>query len=452
MDIKELHGLFLSCGSVTTDSRSIKGGEMFFALKGDNFDGNEYALKALESGASYAVVDSSSEAASHSDQFKDEGGRSRIIPVDDTLANLQALATYHRDNTIVKGKRLTVIGLTGTNGKTTTKELIRRVLSVKYIVTATEGNLNNSIGVPLSLLKITAKTQIAVIEMGASHPDDIKELTAVSHPDFGLITNVGRAHLLGFGSYEGVKKAKGQLYDYIREHFGTVFVNVDDPVLMDMLSSRMGLSKIYYGLKLSGTEILPSSSAHPYLRLKIPSGETQIELDTNLVGTYNADNVIAAIVIGEYFGVSPEDAVKAIAAFVPSNNRSQLQKTDCNDLIIDAYNANPSSMAAALDNFSNVEAKTKVLMLGDMRELGGDSVGEHRKVVEKVFSIRPDLVFFVGDEFRKALSETSSPDNVKWFATSDDLANWLRTNPLRDSTVLIKGSRGIEMEKVLKLL
>ena len=451
MEIAELHRLFLGTSGVTTDSRAIKGGEMFIALKGENFDGNEYALKALEAGAAYAVVDEGS---------KYDGSDPRIIAFPDTLGALQALARYHRENTFVDGNRITVIGLTGTNGKTTTKNLIREVLSTKYKVTATEGNLNNDIGVPLSLLKINAETEIAVIEMGANHPDDIEKLVKVSEPDYGLITNVGKAHLLGFGSFEGVKEAKGKLYDWIAENGKAVFLNVDDIDLCGMASQRAGISAIPYGIREWKTEVIPADSDHPYLRIAIPVGDHQLDLDsdmlfvvnTNLVGSYNASNVLAAIAVGLYFGVEIDEAFSAIGHFVPSNNRSQMVKTERNSLIVDAYNANPTSMAAALDNFAMAVSGNKVALLGDMRELGAESVAEHEAIVRKVNDIPMSKVCYVGEEFRKALENTGKAENVLWFETSETLASHLAENTLEGALVLVKGSRGIQMEKAIPQL
>ena len=457
MDIEKLYSLFKGCSGVTTDSRAIAGGEMFFGLKGENFDGNEYALKALELGAGYAVVDEGSAAAA--------SGDARVIPVPDTLAALQALARHHRENTFVDGKRLTVIGLTGTNGKTTTKELITRVLSTKYNVTATQGNLNNDIGVPLSLLNIDDKTELAVIEMGASHPDDIEKLVKVSEPDFGLITNVGRAHLLGFGSFDGVKKAKGKLYDYIAATGGSIFLNADDPDLVGMASERWPVVRqahqpvpelaegpvIQYGIGLWDAIVLPSDAEHPFLRMAIPDGpesDTLLAVETHLAGAYNATNVAAAIAVGLHFGVTLEEAIEAVSTYVPKNNRSQMEKTERNLLIEDAYNANPTSMAAALDNLVLVMAEKKVALLGDMRELGEESRNEHLKVLHQVLSMGLDLVCLVGDEFRKAV-EASGTSSVMCFGTSDELAAWLKDNPVSGATVLVKGSRGIRMEKVL---
>lgn len=453
MSIQEIYNIYRSCGgAVTTDSRTIKGGELFFALKGETFDGNEYALKALEAGAAYAVVDKDSAVAPLA------GENTRLIPVEDTLKTLQNLARWHRSMTFVDGKPLTVIALTGTNGKTTTKELIREVLSVKYRVTATEGNLNNSIGVPLTLLKIDSQTQMAVVEMGASHPGDIKELVDIALPNYGLITNVGKAHLLGFGSFEGVKNTKGELYDYLRRTSDKVFLNVDNPHLCSMASERHLQSDperpyslvIPYGLEYSGAAVLPSDPQHPFLRIEFPAGVT---LNTNLVGSYNADNVMAALAVGSHFGVSFEEASAAVSAYVPSNNRSQMTSTGRNTLIVDAYNANPTSMDAALTNFANVKAPHKVALLGDMLELGEDSVQEHMTVIQKALEAVPDMICLVGAEFEKALMAAPVDDSrVRWFADSQSLAAWLDEQKMTGATVLIKGSRGTRMEKTVTSL
>ena len=451
MDIKDLYGLFQSSAGVSTDSRNIRPGELFIGLKGENFDGGDYALKALSDGALRAVVNAGSSAAA--------SGNPGIIVVPDTLETLRQLARYHRENTFVGGRRLTVLGLTGTNGKTTTKNLITRVLSKKYRVTATEGNLNNDIGVPLSLLKIDSSTELAVIEMGASHPDDIAHLVEVAEPDYGLITNVGKAHLLGFGSFEGVKKAKGQLYDWVLAHGKAVFVNADDPVLASMAADREGLETISYGIEYSGSVVLPSDPSHPFLRMAVPSGrpekegvETLIGIETHLVGSYNAANVMAAIAVGSFFGVGIEDAIAAVEEFVPENSRSQMMRTGSNTVIADAYNANPSSMAAALDNFSMVEAPSKIVLLGEMRELGGDSQKEHEAVVRRLETLSPDLACLVGEEFAKAVASVGKAPWMRLFGTSDELASWLRENPVKDSVVLVKGSRGIRMEKAIEAL
>ncbi len=453
MQIINIYNKYKECGGrVTTDTRTLKGGEMFFALKGENFDGNEYAMKALEAGARYAVVNVGSSAL---EGIEDD----RLIRVEDTLKALQDLARWHRSMTIVNGKPLTVIALTGTNGKTTTKELIREVLSVKYKVTATEGNLNNNIGVPLTLLKIDSSTELAVVEMGASHPGDIKELVDIALPNYGLITNVGKAHLLGFGSFEGVMKTKGELYDYLRRTSDKVFVNVDNPYLCRMASER-GLHNdperadslvIPYGVEYSCSRVLPSDNEYPYLRIELEKLDCCV-LRTNLVGAYNADNVMAALAVGKHFGVPLDAAVRAVEAYVPSNNRSQLTKTSRNTLIVDAYNANPSSMAVALNNLDSVVSSCKVALLGNMLELGEDSVALHNEVIAKTLSMDLALTCLVGQEFAKCQAAYPASDSLRYFDTSDELASWLSDNQLSDATVLIKGSRGSRMEKVIEVL
>lgn len=478
MEIISIYNKFKECGVVTTDTRTLKGGEMFFALKGENFDGNEYALKALELGARYAVVNASAAVAASDDP--------RLIKVEDSLKTLQELARWHRSMIFVDGKHLPVLALTGTNGKTTTKELVRAVLSARYNVTATEGNLNNSIGVPLTLLKVNDQSQIAVVEMGASHPGDIKELVDIALPNFGLITNVGKAHLLGFGSFDGVKATKGELYDYLRRTADKAFINVDNPHLCQMASDRNMQHDpersesllIPYGLEYQGAVVLPSSVEEPFLRIMIPAFdkdchferpegdlchferpegvEKSVIIKTNLVGSYNADNVMAALAVGKHFGVSFEDAVAAIEAYIPSNNRSQMTRTSRNTLIVDAYNANPTSMAAALENFSNVAAEVKVAMLGDMLELGEDSLAEHVGVIRSVASRGFAQTFFVGKEFTAAFEavkdEAGQLDGMTFFATSDELTQYFAERQFEGATILIKGSRGTRMEKVIPVL
>ena len=431
MEISALYSLFLASKGVNTDTRTIEPGQLFIALKGETFDGNAYALKALEAGAAYAIVNDYA-----------EGDDPRLLRFPDTLQVLKELAAYHRQQ-----QDIPVIGLTGTNGKTTTKELIREVLATHFQVAATKGNLNNDIGVPLTVLGIGPDAEIAVVEMGANHPDDISALTWVSQPAYGLITNVGKAHLLGFGSFEGVKKAKGQLYDWLSEHDGRAFVNVDDDNLYEMAVSRP-LSILPYGVAGEDAVILPTSSENPFLRMSI-GGET---LETKLVGSYNAANVMAALAVGRQFGVPLQDGLAAIAAYTPSNNRSQMTKTERNVVIEDAYNANPSSMAAALDNFALLQADCKIALLGDMRELGADSVKEHVKILKKLDDCGLTHACLVGEEFKKALEEAGTPDYVKWFATSDDLAAALAERPLTGATVLVKGSKSIRMGKVLPTL
>ena len=431
MDIAQLYDLFLASKGVNTDTRTLRPGQIFFALKGENFDGNAYAAKALESGAAYAVVNDTV-----------EGDDPRLLRFPDTLRTLKELAACHRQHLDIP-----VIGLTGTNGKTTTKELIREVLSTHFAVAATKGNLNNDIGVPMTVLSIGKEAEIAVVEMGANHPDDISALTWVSRPTYGLITNVGKAHLLGFGSFEGVKKAKGQLYDWLSAHDGQAFVNVDDANLFEMAVARP-MSIIPYGVEGEDAVILPTSAENPFLRLEI-AGKV---LETKLVGSYNAANVMAALAVGRQFGVTLEEGMAAVAAYTPSNNRSQMTRTERNVVIEDAYNANPSSMAAALDNFAMLQDSCKVALLGDMRELGEDSVKEHVKIVKKLDDCGLTHACLVGDEFRKALDEAGTRPYVKWFATSDELVAALSEMPLSGATVLVKGSHSMQMEKVMPTL
>lgn len=437
MDISGLYGRLLSSKGVSTDSRTIAPGQIFFALKGDNFDGSRYTSQVLEKGASCAVVASDSEAAAIQD--------SRIITVPDTLKTLQNLAAYHREQLRdPSGRRLRVLALTGTNGKTTTKELITTALAAGLKVSATKGNLNNDIGVPLSVLAIPQGMDIAVIEMGASHPDDLVPLLAVARPDFGIITNVGKAHLLGFGSYEGVKKAKGRLYDYIASVGGSVFVNGDDSVLVGMAAER-GLKTIRYGLQLQGCKVLAPSAQEPFLRLDT-GGRI---INTRLVGSYNAPNVLAALCVSTYFGVPFEAAADALEAYVPVNNRSQMQKTQRNTLIVDAYNANPSSMKVALDSLGTFQGR-KAALLGSMGELGEDSQREHRAIVRRLLDEPLDEICLVGEEFRRALETEGPAPQIRWYPDSEALA--ADCARISGATVLVKGSRSMQMEKCLPAL
>ena len=442
--MEELYAKYLACGcKVTTDSRAIRGGDIFFALRGENFDGNNYALKALEAGAAWAVVNEDAEIPGQARNDDKGTGESRLIRVADPFKTLQELAIWHR--THVRDGKLPVLGLTGTNGKTTTKNLIAAVLAKKYRVTATQGNLNNDIGVPLSLLSITPDTEMAVIEMGANHPDDIAKLVKVSQPDYGLITNVGRAHLLGFGSFEGVKAAKGELYKWLGAHRGTlIFLNEDDADLREMAAGQP-CHTFGYGLEYQHAEILPATPQEPFLRIRL--GDAVIA--SHLVGAYNATNILAALAVGEYFGVPRADAIAAIAEFVPDNNRSQMVRTEANTLIVDAYNANPSSMRAALENFGHVEAAHKLALLGDMRELGAESLEEHKKIVLQLREAGIPACL-VGEEFQKALS--ALPGDEAWFPSSEALTEHLAAHPVHDAMILVKGSRGIQMEKVLPAL
>ena len=390
---------------VSTDTRNLPVGCVFFALHGERFDGNKFAKQALESGASLAIIDDPEVFATHSQSPIANG---RVLLVEDTLLALQDLARAWR-----RELGLPIIGITGTNGKTTTKELLASVLSTKYHLHYTQGNLNNQIGVPLTLLQITRAHEMAIVEMGASHPGDIKELVDVAEPNCGLITNVGRAHLEGFGSFEGVQKTKKELYDYLLEHQGFIFRNTDNPYLAQMAGDLKTVA---------------------YTTGKMPSG-------TNLVGEYNAENVSAAICVGEYFGISREQALEVIRQYVPTNNRSQKMQTANNQLIVDAYNANPTSMQAAINAF-----KGDTYILGAMRELGEYSHLEHQNIVNMLAERKADSVFLVGEEYM----QTTSPYPV--FENVEQLHKYLENNSLVGKTVLLKGSRSTRMEQLLDVL
>ena len=404
---------------------------MFFALKGERFDGNEFVRGALEQGCPYAVMDN---AGLYDAQD------SRMILVDNVLSTLQQVAALHR-----RTLGTPVIGITGTNGKTTTKELTNAVMSTTYNVLCTQGNLNNSIGVPLTVLGLKPEHEYAIVEMGASHPGDIKELVEVSQPDFGLITNVGKAHLLGFGSFEGVKRTKGELYDWLREHDGTAFVNRDNEHLQQMCK---GLPLIEYGkpghdgLLVEG-EVL---ECNPFVKFRWRSGKGEWHtVQTSLIGAYNVDNALAAITIGLKFGVKEQDASEAVANYKPQNNRSQLTETGRNSLVVDAYNANPTSMAAALENFSMIKAQDKMLILGDMRELGEASDEEHRKIVEEIVKYGVTQVWLVGSEFAKA----ADGSGFRLFADVDEVNKALESEKIAGKTILIKGSNSIGLTKTI---
>ena len=462
MSTEDLYKLYCECGyQVSTDSRTIPAGAIFFALRGENFDGNQYALKALEAGAAYAVVNDDADVAPADGQCGDglplwdaalpfarrgkpEGVR--IIPVPDPFKALQDLAIHHR-----RALGIPVIGLTGTNGKTTTKELIAAALGAKFKVAATKGNLNNDIGVPLTLLSIKPSTEMAVVEMGANHPDDIAKLVKVSQPDYGYITNVGKAHLLGFGSFEGVLAAKTELYKWLGSHRGSlIFVNTDHPELTAE-ARRQACHQWEFSRESMGVEVLPATPENPFLALKVGKDE----IHTRLVGAYNTDNVMAALAIAEYFGVKREDAIRAIEAYTPANSRSQLQKTERNTVIVDAYNANPTSMGLAIDNLAAMKTEGKLALLGDMRELGEASVEEHKNIVRKLIASGLKS-YLVGEEFGKALAELGIVPGedahiLGCFPSSDALAEFISGHKIKfsNATVLVKGSRGIQMEKAL---
>ena len=412
---------------VSTDTRNLPAGCVFFALHGERFDGNKFALQALEQGASLAVIDDTEvylqaqRSSSPQGDLQGAADRPRLLLVEDTLLALQELARAWR-----RELGLPIIGITGTNGKTTTKELLATVLSTKYNLHYTQGNLNNQIGVPLTLLQITRAHELAIVEMGASHPGDIKELVDIAEPNYGLITNVGRAHLEGFGSFEGVQRTKQELYDYLLAHNGIIFRNADNPFLAQMQNQATQL--------LHHSTQLLHHSIQLYTTGTMPSG-------THLVGEYNAENVSAAICVGEYFGIPCEQALEAIRQYVPTNNRSQALQTASNQLIVDAYNANPTSMQAAINAF-----KGDTYILGAMRELGDYSHLEHQNIVNMLAERKADTVFLVGEEYL----QTTSPYPV--FENVEQLHKYLEDNPIKGKHILLKGSRSTRMEKLLDVL
>ena len=427
MSIIDLYDLFIHNPQITTDSRNCPKGSIFFALKGDKFDGNQYAGKALASGCVYAVID-------NPDYYIGE----RTILVDNVLKTLQQLAHHHR-----KVLGLPIIGITGTNGKTTTKELLAAVLSTKFNLLYTEGNFNNHIGVPLTLLRLTHDHEMAVIEMGASHPGDIKELVDIVHPNYGIITNVGRAHLEGFGSFEGVIWTKGELYDYIRRSKGKIFIKKENEYLQ---SIAKGIEQITYG---NGDDAFASGqvvSCDPFLVFNWKQQGKLHTVETHIIGSYNLDNVLAAVAVGRFFKIPAERISRAIAAYEPTNNRSQFKKTDNNELIIDAYNANPSSMKVALDNFITMPVQPKAIILGDMRELGPTSDELHAEVVAQIKKGQFDKVFLCGEHFSKVGKEFSP------FATTEAMVEELRKQPLKGYHILIKGSHSMGLEKLADIL
>lgn len=427
MEISELYELYVKHPVVTTDSRVCPEGSIFFAMKGASFNGNEFASKAIESGCAYAVVDEAGYAVND-----------RIILVDDCLKTLQDLAHYHRKTL---GTR--IVGITGTNGKTTTKELVATALGARYKVLYTQGNFNNHLGVPLTLLRLTAEHEMAVIEMGANHPGEIKTLVDIVEPDFGLITNVGKAHLEGFGSFEGVKRTKGELYDYLRAHGCKAFLNADSE---DLCQMAQGLTSIPYGQGEGNYVQGVVTKADPYISVAIDCFDEKVEIPTHLIGTYNLPNFLAAVCVARYFGVTLKAVAKALGEYVPTNNRSQLTRTERNTLIVDAYNANPTSMAAALANFKAIEANDKCLILGDMGELGADSHSEHEKVSALITESGIGEVYLIGKNFMAVR------DGFNHFESTDAFRSYLAANPISGKTILVKGSNSMKLTSLIELL
>ncbi len=437
MELKDLYDIFLQHPTITTDSRDVPENSMFFALKGETFDGNAYAKAALEQGAAYAVIDEKEYA---------EEGNERLILVEDVLTTLQQLAKYHRVHLGTP-----IIGITGTNGKTTTKELIATVLKKKYNVLYTQGNFNNHIGVPKTLLQLKKEHDIAVIEMGANHPGEIKTLVEIVLPDFGIITNVGKAHLLGFGSFEGVIRTKGELYDFLRAIQGTAFINNDNPHLQGI---SKGLKLVKYGQQEADDLLVKGElvECNPFLKFQwrhLSTVNCQLStVQTHLIGSYNLDNALAAACIGTYFEVPANDISAALEAYTPSNNRSQLTITQDNKLVVDAYNANPTSMRAALDNFRLIKSEHKMCILGQMGELGEVSDEEHQNVIDLIGEGGFEQVWLVGENFAK----TSHPANYRLFANVEEVKTAIATQKPKGFLILIKGSNSNKLVQTVELL
>lgn len=437
MDSKQLYQLYLQHPQVTTDSRNCPEGSIFIALKGESFDGNRFAKAALDQGCAYAVVDEP--------EFADAADE-RFIVVDDCLTAFKELAREHR-----RQFNIPVVGITGTNGKTTTKELISAVLAERYHVMHTEGNFNNDVGVPKTLLRLNAGHEVAVVEMGASHVGDIKKLVDYVEPTCGLITNVGRAHLQGFGSFEGVMQAKGELYDFLGEHHCLTFLNISNPYLVEMATQRQLEQIVSYGTDSLASVHGEVLSCEPYLHFCWQGGEGDegavYEVKTHLIGTYNLDNMLAAIGVGLHFGVSPQQIVHALEHYVPTNNRSQLEQTADNWLIVDAYNANPTSMAAAIDNFRLTHVpQPKMAILGDMRELGEVSGEEHQKIADLLATVGFDQVWLVGEEFAKTHCD------FRKFKDVEEVKAALAADKPKNHYILVKGSNGIHLSQLVSLL
>ncbi len=428
-NISDIYSLFLKSTGICTDTRAIKLNSIFFALKGANFNGNKFAEHAIDQGALYAIVDEKEWVISD-----------KVILVDNALETLQKLANYHR-----KQLNIPIVGITGTNGKTTTKELIKSVLETTYKVYATQGNLNNHIGVPLTILSMDKTTEIGVVEMGANHPGEIGFLCNIADPDYGIITNVGKAHLEGFGSFEGVKQTKSELYRFIEAKQGTLFVNSDNEHLQGMLKS--GATLCSYGRESFNKVVLCEVFQSDFLTFSCAINCSELEVKTNMVGNYNIENILAAITIGSYFKVSKMNIVKALSNYKPTNNRSQLEVTAKNKVLFDAYNANPTSMEASLKNFISMKGDRKVLILGEMKELGEDSLVEHKKLVDFLLTKKINT-FLIGRNYKELTENTP----FLYYENVEALCDYLEKKPLSNSFIMVKGSRSNQLEKIKELL
>jgi UDP-N-acetylmuramoyl-tripeptide--D-alanyl-D-alanine ligase len=426
MNIQSIHQLFLQCDSLSTDTRKIQPNSLFIAIKGERFDANTFAAEALGKGASYVIID-------NKDYFID----SRTILVEDSLTTLQALSQFHRDHL-----KLPIIALTGSNGKTTTKELMHSVLSKKFDCKATVGNLNNHIGVPLTLLSFTNETQIGIVEMGANHQKEIEFLCKLATPDYGYITNFGKAHLEGFGGVEGVIKGKSEMYDYLAANDKMAFVNLDDPIQQ---SRTREIRSFTFGVNHDADVVIRAVTADPFVAISYEGQSIQ----SKLIGLYNANNVNAAIAVGRFFKIEDSEIKAAIEGYTPENNRSQLIQKGSNSIILDAYNANPSSMAAAIENFSQLQQPAKIAILGDMFELGKESLAEHKSVINLAANDPQSTYIFIGKDF---FANQASNDHLKFFEAFETLQSYLKDNPINHASILIKGSRGMALERILELI
>ena len=427
MEMQHIHNLFLTCDSISIDTRNILPNSFFVAIKGDRFDANTFAKEAIEKGAKYVLID-------NPNYYIDQ----RTIVVNDSLIALQELAKFHRNYL-----QLPIIALTGSNGKTTTKELIQVVLSKKFNTKATHGNLNNHIGVPLTLLSFDATTQIGIVEMGANHQKEIEFLCAIAQPDFGYITNFGKAHLEGFGGVDGVIKGKSEMYTFLSQNDKTVFVNLEDPL---QVTKTKEMKIVSFGVNKSEAFVnITSVSANPFV--KIQWDNTTIH--SRLIGLYNANNINAAIAIGKYFEVDDESIRQAIESYIPENNRSQLVHKNTNEIILDAYNANPSSMAVAIANFIQLENENKIAILGDMFELGTESISEHKAIVNVLLNENTITCYFIGKDFYQSKVEKT---HFYFYETFESFMEALQKESLQNKMILIKGSRGMALERTLEYL
>lgn len=429
MEISKLYSIYNQCNGISTDTRNITKNSLFFALKGENFDANDFALQALEIGAKFAVVDKK--------QLKDQNN-DKLIFVDNVLQTLQEVAAFHRFHI-----GLPVIALTGSNGKTTTKELVNTVLSKKYNTIATIGNLNNHIGVPLTLLRITEETDLAIIEMGANHQKEIEKLCEIAQPDFGLITNFGRAHLEGFGGFDGVINGKSEIYEYLKNNGKTVFLNFDDPLQKEKTHS---INRYGFTFKNDSLADIPISNAVAQPMASLTFKNT--EISSNLTGLYNLPNIAFAIAIGTYFNIHPNQIKEAITAYIPQNNRSEWIQKNNKNILLDAYNANPSSMLVAINNFKQLEAQNKLMILGDMFELGTEANKEHSAIIKEAVTNNIP-VLFIGKTF---YSNKVEHEKLKYFKGTNEVVNFLKNHSKNYSNILIKGSRGMSLEHLVDFL